>query len=172
MYVTKFSLILPASKLPAGGALALSGQEHDKIECYQGTQAVNNYGISVVGAGSWAKGKIGGSITAYDYRALYQVYNLKEGEAANYWFIKYSKEKNHDELKKTFENSTTVTTKYALEFEIQGNDWGVNAVYITYQVIRLVLNGVTKDYVVTNPPSSGAQLPDGSPYQGGFKPVG
>jgi hypothetical protein len=45
-------------------------------------------------------------------------------------------------------------------------------VYVTYQVIRLTLNGMTKDYVVTNPPSSGAMLPDGNPYPGGFKPVG
>jgi hypothetical protein len=172
MYVTKFSLVIPVSKVPAVGALAMPGQEHGKIECYQGTQAVNNYGVSVVGSGSWAKGKIKGSITAYDYRAAYQVYNLKQSESANYWFVKYSKDTNHDELKKVFETSTTVTTNYDLEFEIQGNDWGISAVYITYQVIRLVLNGVTKDYVVTNPPSSGAQLPDGNPYPGGFKPVG
>lgn len=175
MYVTRFAVIAP-SPLPqaarGGVGLVFAGQQHDKIECYQGTQAVNNYGVAVVGSGSWAKGKITGTITAYDYRALYEVYHLKDTESANYWFVKYSKETSHDQLVKTFEDSTTVKTDYALDFEIQGNDWGISAVYITYQVIRLVLNGETKDYVVTNPASSGAQLPDGNTYPGGFRPVG
>jgi len=150
----------------------LAAAEHGQIECYQGNKATNNFGISVQGAGAWAKGQIKGTLDAYDYKALYQVYNLKDTESANYWFISYSKQTSHDDLKKVFEDSKTVKTNYDLQFEIQGNDYGISAVYITYQVIRLVLDGQTKDYVVTNPASSGAMLPDGSSYPGGFKPVG
>ena len=46
------------------------------------------------------------------------------------------------------------------------NDQGVSAVYIYYQVIRIALDGETKDYVVMNPASSGAVSSDGRPYPG------
>jgi hypothetical protein len=166
--IERFALIVPVTAPKVRTAAA----EHDQIECYQGNKATNNFGISVQGAGAWAKGRITGTLDAYDYKALYEVYNLKDAESANYWFISHSKQTSHDELKKVFEDSKTVKTNYDLQFEIQGNDYGISAVYITYQVIRLALNGQTKDYVVTNPASSGAMLPDGSAYPGGFKPVG
>jgi hypothetical protein len=165
--VEKFALVVPV-KAPK----AFLAAEHDKLECYQGTRATNNFGITAEGAGTWVEGKISGSLDAYDYKAAYKVYNLKDTESANYWFIRYSKETSHDDLKKVFEDSKTVKLNYELTFQIQGNDYGISAVYITYQVIRLTLNGMTKDYVVTNPPSSGANLPDGNPYPGGFKPIG
>jgi len=43
--------------------------------------------------------------------------------------------------------------------------------HVFYDVIRLVYDGVSKDYVVTNPASAGAATPDGNQYPGGFKPV-
>jgi hypothetical protein len=52
--------------------------EHDKLECYQGSKATNSYGISVEGAGAWAKGKIKGTLDSYEYKALYEVYKLKQ----------------------------------------------------------------------------------------------
>jgi hypothetical protein len=166
--VERFALIVPTT----APKVRLAAAEHDKIEVYQGTKATNNFGITVEGAGAWVKGHIKGTLEAYDYKALYQIYTLKDSESANYWFVSYSKNTAHDELKKVFEDSKTVKTAYDLEFELQGNDYGITAVYITYQVIRLALNGQTKDYVVANPASSGANLPDGSSYPGGFKPVG
>ncbi len=45
-------------------------------------------------------------------------------------------------------------------------------VYILcYEVIRLVVDGVTNDFVVTNPVISSALSPDGNPYPEGFKPI-
>lgn len=40
-----------------------------------------------------------------------------------------------------------------------------------YEVIRVVYNGITKDFVVTNNDSARAMTPDGDKYIGGFKPV-
>ena len=164
--VEKFVLILPIK-----AEKAFLGAEHDKLEVYQGNRATKNFGITVEGSGVWVNGNMNGSLEAYDYKALYKVYNLKDTESANYWFISYSKQTSHDELKKVFEDSKIVKIAYNLDFSIQGNDYGISAVYITYQVIRLALNGATKDYVVANSASSGAMLPDGNPYPGGFKPV-
>jgi len=46
----------------------------------------------VQGSAVTANGHIDGSLTTYDYKALYQVYTLKESESANYWFLSYSKD--------------------------------------------------------------------------------
>ncbi|PYG87467.1 hypothetical protein LY28_02137 [Ruminiclostridium sufflavum DSM 19573] len=169
MFVQRLKLIVPVDKTV--DAILLDSGEHDKIECYQGNKAVNNFGLTVHGSGTWVKGTIKGTLEAYDYKAVYEVYNLKESESANYWFVSYRQDKSHDELKKTFEDSHKVNLNYDLSFMIQGNDYDINSVFICYEVIRLVVNGVTKDFVVTNPSSSSAMSPDGSAYPGGFKPV-
>jgi hypothetical protein len=188
--VQKFTLVLPqtlnsdnASILSALGdneqarelaqiaLIEAIGDEHDKIEVYSGVKSVKNYGITVQGSGSFARGQISGSLTTYDYKALYKVYGLTDSESANYWFISYKKERKHDELKQVFAHSETLTTNYNVDFQIQGNDYGINSVFITFQVIRLQLNGQTKDYVVSNSNSAGAVTPSGSPYPGEFKPV-
>jgi hypothetical protein len=171
MYIQKFQLIVPLNTNLLVHALAASEGEHEKLQVFHGTQAVKNYGITVQGSGVIAKGNINGSLMTYDFKALYDVYNLKQTESAKYWFIPYSKDTSHDELKETFESSKRLTTNYNVDFTIQGNDYGISSVFITFEVIRLVLNGETKDYVVTNPASTGANNADGSTYQGEFKPI-
>jgi hypothetical protein len=169
--IQRYRLVFPVIADPIKHALAATAGEHDKIQVFQGTQAVKNYGITVQGSGAKAKGSIDGTLTTYDYKALYNVYTLKDSESANYWFVTYSKQTSHDTLVKTFESSQTLTTKYHVDFEIQGNDYGISSVFLTFEVIRLVLNGVSKDYVVSNPASSGANLSDGSPYPSIYKPI-
>lgn len=168
LYVESFTLVMPGRPV---GQSATAADEHGKIEAYSGQRAVKDYGISVKGSGAWAKGHINGSIHAYDYEAIYKVYDVDSSEKVNYWFVKYSKDTSQGQLKKVFESSQTTQLKYDLEFQIQGNDFGISSVYITYQVIRLTLAGVTKDFVTTNPANAGAVNPDGSTYPGGFKPI-
>lgn len=171
MYVSRFQLVVPQGLQVAEHALAANPAvgEHGKIQAFSGTQAVKKYGISVEGSGATATGNINGSLTTYDYKALYSVYSLKDTENAKYWFIKYSKETSKDQLKKTFESSKTLKTNYNVDFTIQGNDYGITSVFITFEVIRLTLDGVSKDYVVTSPAAAGANNADGSSYQGKFK---
>ncbi len=168
MYVQRYTLVVPQNVNLSTHLLSPDAGEHDKIQAFQGTQAVKNYGITVEGSGVTASGNINGSLTTYDYKALYSVYTLDSSVSANYWFVSYSKHTSDDQLQKTFESSETLTTNYNVDFTIQGNDYGVESVFITFQVIRLVINGVSKDYVVTNPAAAGANNADGSAYQGNF----
>lgn len=168
MYVSRFTLVVPQNKHLSAHILAADAGDHEKIQAYQGTQAVKNYGITVEGSGVTANGNINGSLTTYDYKAIYQVYSLNSSESADYWFVHYSKDTSQDQLQKTFEDSKTLTTNYNVDFTIQGNDYGVESVFITFEVIRLVIAGVTKDFVVTNPAAAGANNADGSQYQGKF----
>src|SRR5512135_2156005 len=143
----------------------------DNLQVYRGKSIAKRFGVAVVGSGAKAKGRISGSYVGYDYKAVYQVYNLPSTYSAKYWFITYSRSSSTSELKKVNEESHTTSLSYDLEFELQGNDHGITSVFIYYETIRLKINGQTKDYVVTNPQSSGAVSPDGSPYPGGFTPI-
>lgn len=172
MYIEKYRLIVPAKMNIESAALAATMQEHSKIQAFTGNKAVSNYGISIVGSGAWAKGNIHGSMKGNDYKAIYKVYNVKDSKSCGWWVFKYKEDESHDELKKVFEDSKEVNLEYNLDFEIQGNDYGINAVYITYEVIRLAYNGVSRDFVITNNESAGAVTPDGEKYPGGFKPIG
>ncbi len=171
VYIEKYRLVLPAGMDIETAAISAKMQEHDKVEVYTGNKAVSNYGITVQGSGAWASGHIDGTMNGYDYKALYKVYNTESHKSAGWWVFKYQEDKSQAELKKTFEQLRKVDLKYDLDFTIQGNDYGISAVFITYEVIRVVYNGITKDCVVTNNDSSGAVTPDGDKYPGGFKPV-
>ncbi len=144
---------------------------HSKIECYRGKQKAGNVGVAAIGSGAWAQGSIHAEIETYDFKAIYDVYHLDEKTSANYWFVTYQKEQSHDQLVQTALDSKKINAKVDLNFILQGNDYGITSVYVYYQVIRLVIDGVTQDYVVTNPQSSGAGTPSGDPYPGEFQPI-
>jgi hypothetical protein len=74
MYVERAHLIVPIGKELEIHALAASPQEHDKLEVYSGTKALEQYGITVEGSGASASGSLKGTITTYDYKAAYDVY--------------------------------------------------------------------------------------------------
>ena len=171
MYVERFRLVLPAGLSIERAALAEAMEEHDKIQVYTGDKAVSSYGITVQGPGAWASGHIEGSMTGYDYKAIYEVYTLEDSISAGAWVFKYQIETSHDELKKVFEEVRTVNLDYDLKFQIQGNNYGISSVFVTYEVIRMVYKGETRDFVVTNNESAGAKTPAGDDYPGGFEAV-
>jgi hypothetical protein len=192
MFVTNETLILPETlelqQFGIGAALTREGvqlrdaladpsvaalieEAPDNLQVYRGKSIAKRFGVGVIGSGASAKGKISGTYKGYDYQAAYQVYNLPSSTSAKYWFITYSKSTDNSELRKTFENENTTNLNYELEFTLTGNDRGITSVFIYYEVIRIKFNGETKDFVATNPQSSGAVSPDGSPYPGGFTPI-
>ena len=170
MYIQQFKFVVPYStEVTKPGDMGAMEDNKEEIQTYSGNKVINNFGITASGSGTWVNGELTGSITSYDYKALYEVYNLDTSLETDYWFVKYRNDTSRDELKKTFEDSKTVTTNTKLTFIIEGNNYGINTVFITYNVIRIEYEGETKDYVATNPPNAGAVLPDGTDYPGGFK---
>lgn len=163
----------PRPDLLADPALArLVVESPDNLTVYRGKTFMGRLGVAVQGSGARAKGKIGGTVASHDYDAVYQVYSLEHNVAAKYWFVNYSRNEKRDELKLVHENSVDQTFNWELEFELQGNDRGITSVWVYYETIRLKINGVSKDFTVTNGQSSGVTAPDGSPYPGEFTPVG
>ncbi|WP_437561146.1 hypothetical protein [Sorangium sp. So ce542] len=162
---------MPTGLLTHFEPLASADDTQDKVEAYTGVRRAQNYGITVGGSGAWARGHISGVIKCYDYRALYNVYQLNQNKAMKFWIFRYRKDVTQSELKKTFETSQEGNINYDLDFIIQGNNYSIGSVFVTYETIRLRYRGQTKDFVVINKQSAGATTPDGSPYPGGFQAV-
>ncbi len=173
IYIERYMLAVPdMTIIPTGKLEMLAGPAaKDTLEVYSGTKSIGQFGISVRGSGSWVTGSLKGKLTSMDYKALYEVYNLPTSESANYWFVTYSKNSSTSELKKVFEDAKAIDQDFDLKFEIQGNDFGISSVFITYDVIRLTIDGVSKDFIVNNANSAGANNQDGTKYNGGFKAV-
>jgi hypothetical protein len=165
-----FDLVVPFNELK--NASIRDPSVHTDIKVYKGLQELNEFGVGAHGSGTFVKGHLEGTIISYDYKALYDVYHLTDyNQASKYWFVEYKKAVSHDELKKAHEDAKTTTVKAELDFTIQGNDYDISTVFVYYQVIRLEVEGVKKDFVVTNPSSSEPRTPSGDPYPGEYAPV-
>jgi hypothetical protein len=168
--VQMFDLVVPFNELK--NASIRDPSIHTDIKVYKGLEELSEFGIGAHGSGVFVKGHLKGSITSYDYKALYDVYHITDySQASKYWFVEYKKAVSHDELKKAYENAKTTTVEAVLDFSIQGNDYDISTVFVYYQVIRLEVEGVKKDFVVTNPKSSEARTPSGDPYPGEYVPA-
>lgn len=162
----RYRLITP---MDADGSVSESGQA--RIEAYEGKQIVKRYGVTAEGAGTWAKGRISGSILAHDYMAIYQVYRLTENDPVEAWIDQYKQDGTHTELIQVFQESVLIPIQFDIQFQIEGNDQGLAGVYLTYRVLRLAYTGVTKDFVVTGPSSVEVSTTEGQQYPGGFQLV-
>lgn len=170
MYTEVYERIATLEVEPVAPSYALIG-EAGKIEVYKGTRAFSGIAIEAEGSGAWAEGHVKGSIKTYDYTALYQLYNMKNTESADYWFVHYSKETSHDQLVKTFEHSEEKVFDYDLKYRIQGNDYGITSVRLGFTTIRIDYEGMTKMFSVPNGASTKAKLDGGEDYPGGFEAV-
>ena len=142
----------------------------DQLKVATGYTKAQQFGVGAQGKGSWVEGHIKGHLESFDYKAIYQVYNVKTSKSSGWWVFKYQQSTSTDVLKKTFEDSKKVTLNYDMKFMLEGNDFGINQVYIYYGTIQIQDKTVTKQYVVTNDASASAADPQGNPYSG-FKPV-
>lgn len=143
----------------------------DKLQVYRGRWIAGYSSVSIGGSGGTlstdATGSISGTRLGYDYREIYQVFDLSLAAPAAEWFRRYLQASNISALEELFRASRTTQLAYRLEYTLEPNNQGIPAVYIYYHIIRIALNGETKDYIVTNPASSGAVTPDGQqPYPG------
>lgn len=148
-----------------------AGSGQARVEAYEGTQIVKRYGVTAEGAGTWAKGRITGTILAYDYMAIYQVYGLTQHEPVEAWVAQYKQDATHTELIRVFQESMLLPIEFDIQFQIEGNDLGVAGVYLTYRVIRLAYTGVVKDFVVTSASGVEVTTTEGQRYPGGFQLV-
>ncbi|PWI04866.1 hypothetical protein DIZ27_42700 [Streptomyces sp. NWU339] len=150
---------------------ARSGFSANKVEAYRGFSQQKGFSITVRGSGTWVEGRMTGSITTYDYQALYQIYGLERNQSAGIWCFQWKNNSRTDELRKTFERSEQMTFNYDMKFRIQGNDFGINEFVVGFTTLRIDMDGQTKFFIVPNNASAGAQLPTGGQYPGGFEPI-
>ena len=120
------------------------------IQAFSSTKAMQSFGVTVQGCGASVQGEMGpGTITTYDYTAIYSVYSLKSSDNANYWFVSYHKDTSQDVLEKTFEEAQTAT----VPFDVKG------AASPTGGAVSLPLDGVGENACGALWATSGSRLP-------------
>lgn len=186
LYVERYMLVAPQRVLTPDVAVgtgdvaalergALSRTELDrdieKLQVFSGKRAVARVGVEVEGSGAFAEGHIKVRGFFHLHTTLYDVYQMPSSDRINVWIFNYSRDSSRSELREAVNNSTAGAIDIDLKFRLQGNDFGITAVYITQEAIRTQIAGSTKDFVTSNPENAGAVSPDGSPYPGGFEPL-
>jgi hypothetical protein len=148
-----------------GGAASSSGGK-ESIQAAVGHTKMAQYGVGATGSGSRVKGTISGTLKGYDYKAIYKVYNVKSSESSGVWVFKYQHDTSRDILEKTDGSNREVDLSYDMEFWVEGNDFGINQIYIYYSTIQLKTDTSTKQYIVTNNASASAADSSGNSYDG------
>ncbi|WP_157571437.1 hypothetical protein [Kocuria rosea] len=145
---------------------ALIEKTSGALQVYRGKRPITSSTVPVLISGGVTTGDINGTYFGYDYNDIFQIYKLTSTVPAEEWFRNYVSSSDNQNLKSIFEKSSTKKLSYQLKFTLYGNNEGVVTVFIYYDIIRITMDGQTKDYMVTNPASSGAVTPGGVIYPG------
>ncbi|WP_406629962.1 hypothetical protein [Amycolatopsis sp. WGS_07] len=145
----RFDLVVPVGRArpaaPAGEITAFHG-----FSSFQ-TFVLQSHGVDL-------DGTIEGDLWTYNYKALWQVYNLPSSDSWKVWGFRFSHDSNRSVLKNTYLNQEQHHFHVSAHFTIKAADMqGVSSLRIGFETLRLQLDGTTKDFTVVNSSSGGAK---------------
>ncbi|MFE3175770.1 hypothetical protein ACFXPA_36440 [Amycolatopsis sp. NPDC059090] len=104
------------------------------------------------------EGEIHGRLRSYNFKALYQVYNLPSSDSWKVWVFSFKHDSSRSVLKETYRNEQLIDVNIDLKFHVAAaNLRGVSSLRIGFETLRLQFNGTTKDFTVVNGASGGAK---------------
>lgn len=140
--------------LPNGRVARLAAAEN--VTAFHGFSSFKN--IVIQSKGFDLEGTIKGRIRTYDYKAIYNVYNLPYSAGFSVWGARFKADASRSVLKKTFEESNLIDVAVDITFRVKAADLrGVSSLRVGFETLRLQVNGTTKDFTVTNGDSGGAK---------------
>jgi hypothetical protein len=143
--------------LPGAGAGAQMAQE--AVKGSTGFGSLTN--VTVESEGFDLEGEINGRLRTYDFRSIWEVYNLSQSSGISVLIPIFSSKSNSTELKETFRREQEVELNLNISFRIKAADMqGVSRLKIGFQILRLEFEGDIKDFMVLNGASGGAQDQD------------
>ncbi|MFI7547471.1 hypothetical protein [Actinoplanes sp. NPDC049599] len=149
----EFTVILPNTRV---GKLAAE----DNITAFHGFSALQN--ITIQSQGFDLEGRIQGRLRTYNFRSLWQVYNLPASSGWKVWALSFKKDASQSVLKETFRQEQLIDVTIDITFRVSAAALhGVSTLRIGFETLRLQLNGTTKDFTVVNGASGGAKDQDG-----------
>ena len=118
------------------------------------------------------EGRIQGRLRTYNFKSLWQVYNLPSSSGWKVWSVSFKKDSSQSVLKETFRQEQLIDVNIDITFRVSAAALhGVSTLRIGFETLRLQLNGTTKDFTVVNGASGGAKDQDGDDVPIDFEPI-
>lgn len=168
-----YSLIVPHhvgdTEYPQCAYNLLAQQPDSRIIDYHGTVYVHKLRIEAVNAE--VEGKINGKLSSFDYRSIYDVYNLDHSDGYEQWISEFKKDSNQDGLRIANAGSSQIQAAIDIKFTIKPLVDRIASIAIGFETLRLQVNGTVKDYIISNPRSGSGMGSNGNRYPVAFEPV-
>jgi hypothetical protein len=159
----QFNVILSNASV---GRLAVE----DNITAFHGFSSLQN--IVIQSQGFDLEGRIQGRLRTYNFKSLWQVYNLPSSSGWKVWSLSFKKDTSQSVLKETFRQEQLIDVNIDITFRVSAAALhGVSTLRIGFETLRLQLDGTTKDFTVVNGASGGAKDQDGDDVPIDFEPI-
>jgi len=158
-----FNLILPNSRIGHSTAA-------DEVTAFHGFSTFQS--LTIQSQGFDLEGRIQGRLRSYNYKALWQVYNLPSSSGWKVWVVSFKKDTSQSVLKQTYLSEQLIDVNIDIKFRVSAaNLRGVSTLRIGFETLRLNFNGTTKDFTVVNGASGGAKDQNNNEVPVDFEPV-
>jgi hypothetical protein len=159
----QFSVILSDARV---GRLAAD----DPVTAFHGFSTLQT--ITIQSQGFDLEGHIQGTLRSYNYKSLWQVYNLPSSSGWKVWALSFKKDTSQSVLKEVYREEQLANFTIDIKFKVSAAALnGVSSLRIGFETLRLELDGTTKDFTVVNGASGGAKDQDGDDIPIDFEPI-
>lgn len=159
----QFNVILSNARV---GRLAAE----DNVTAFHGFSSLQN--IVIQSQGFDLEGRIQGTLRTYNFRSLWQVYNLPSSSGWKVWSVSFKRDTSQSVLKETLRQEQLIDVNIDITFKVSAAALqGVSTLRIGFETLRLQLDGTTKDFTVVNGASGGAKDQDGGDIPIDFEPI-
>ncbi|WP_206793913.1 hypothetical protein [Amycolatopsis sp. MtRt-6] len=159
----RFDLVLPDARTARTVA-------DDEVTAYHGFSTFQS--LTIQSQGFDIEGRIQGRLRSYNFKSLWQVYNLPSSSGWKVWVASFKKDTSQSVLKETFRSEQLIDINIDIKFKVSAaNLRGVSTLRIGFETLRLNFNGTTKDFTVVNGASGGAKDQNNNDVPVDFEPV-
>ncbi len=159
----QFDLVLPNGRVANSIAA-------DEVTAFHGFSTFQS--LTIQSQGFDLEGRIQGRLRSYNFKSLWQVYNLPSSSGWKVWVLSFKKDTSQSVLKETFRSEQLIDVTIDIKFKVSAaNLRGVSTLRIGFETLRLNFNGTTKDFTVVNGASGGAKDQDNNDVPVDFEPV-
>jgi hypothetical protein len=160
----RFDLVLPDAR--AGRSTTAA----DEVTAFHGFSTFQS--LTIQSQGFDIEGRIQGRLRSYNFKSLWQVYNLPSSSGWKVWVLSFKKDTSQSVLKETFRSEQLIDVTIDIKFKVSAaNLRGVSTLRIGFETLRLNFDGTTKDFTVVNGDSGGAKDQNNNDVPVDFEPV-
>ncbi|MBB1158444.1 MULTISPECIES: hypothetical protein [Amycolatopsis] len=126
------------------------------VTAFHGFSTLQN--LVVQSHGFDLEGEIHGRLRTFNFKSLWQVYNLPSSDSWKIWVVSFKHDSSRSVLKEVFHSEQLIDVNIDVKFRVSAaNLRGVSSLRIGFETLRLQLDGQTKDFTVVNGASGGAK---------------